>query len=337
MADDGDMVQTSAMARHHAAVAMAKYQAGTVSREQLVGIGWSDHTIANQVLSSRWQRLMPGVYATVTGEISMSAWMWAAHLYGGGDTALWSWSALAAHGLETMRLPIHLGVPAYRRVDLQEGIVEIHRFRLVRPAQAFASYPSTVVLEHALLDATDSIQAANRVTALVTLACQRHKTTPDRVLRIVRQRRRVRHRRLIEAVLAEVRDGATSALEIPGVYRILRSHGLPSGRGQVRERQGNAVVLRDRVIEPFGLVIEFDGRLGHADPHGQLRDHRRDNAVIASGRRVLRFGWTDVHDQACEAAAQVAGVLHLLGWTGEPSKCSPSCRVNLPQGGTFHS
>ena len=49
-------------------------------------------------------------------------------------------------------------------------------------------------------------------------------------------------------------------------------------------------LYRDRVIEEFGLVLEFDGRLGHADPTGRLRDFRRDNAVAASDDVALRFG-----------------------------------------------
>jgi hypothetical protein len=59
-------------------------------------------------------------------------------------------------------------------------------------------------------------------------------------------------------------------------------------------------VLRDRVLEPFGIVIEFDGRLGHSDPTGRLRDNRRDNFVALTGRVPLRYGWQDVHERACE-------------------------------------
>jgi hypothetical protein len=147
--------------------------------------------------------------------------------------------------------------------------------------------------------------------------------------RALRRDPRVRHRKLIVSLLAEARDGATTALEIPGVNNILRMHGLPTGRGQVREVQSGAVVLRDRVIDEFGVVIEFDGRLGHADPSGRLRDHRRDNAVAVSGRVAMRFGWVDVQSHACEAAVQVATVLSRRGWAGILEPCGPKCRVRL--------
>ena len=128
-------------------------------------------------------------------------------------------------------------------------------------------------------------------------------------------------------LLSELADGSTTALEIPGVHRILRRHGLPVGHGQVRERSGDRCCIRDRVIDEYGVVIEFDGRLGHADAVGRFRDHSRDNEVIASGRAVLRFGWVDVHEEACEAAAQVASVLQMRGWVGTVEPCGPKCRA----------
>ncbi|MDQ1304742.1 MAG: hypothetical protein QG671_569 [Actinomycetota bacterium] len=86
-------------------------------------------------------------------------------------------------------------------------------------------------------------------------------------------------------------------------------------------------MLRDRVLEPFGIVIEFDGRLGHSDPTGRLRDNRRDNFVALTGRVPLRYGWQDVHERACECADEIATVLALRGWRGTPEVCGAGCRL----------
>ncbi len=325
----------SAIENHKAAVAAARSQYGVVSRSQLLSIGWSNVMIRNQLAAQRWNRLLPGVYATATGEPSIETWMWAAVLYCGDGAVLASWSALQAHGIEAAALPIHVAVPAYRKVDEQSPFVELKRWRLIRPSRAVQSLPQTTTAAHALVDATDTLRRTDRVIALVTKAMQRDKVSASQLAAVVSQRRRIRHRALLKILIAQARDGATSALEIPAVGRILKAHGLPPGRGQVREQQSGKVVLRDRVIDPYGLVLEFDGRLGHSDPDGRFRDHRRDNAVIASGRRVLRFGWNDVHDEACSAAAQVSLVLRALGWRGELTKCSPLCAAKAPQGGTF--
>lgn len=87
-------------------------------------------------------------------------------------------------------------------------------------------------------------------------------------------------------------------------------------------------MLRDRVLEPFGIVIEFDGRLGHSDPTGRLRDNRRDNFVALTGRVPLRYGWQDVHERACECAAEISTILALRGWRGTPAVCGAGCRLS---------
>ena len=45
---------------------------------------------------------------------------------------------------------------------------------------------------------------------------------------------------------------------------------------------------------------------------------RRDNAAVIEGDRVLRYGLGDVESYPCHLAAQVASVLRLGGWRGNP-------------------
>lgn len=156
--------------------------------------------------------------------------------------------------------------------------------------------------EFAVLEVCNSLPAS-QVMDLVSRACQRGLTSPAKLDRAMRGRH-LKHRLLINAVLAELRDGSTTNLEIAGTKFILRDHGLPTGLAQAPERSGNAVIIRDRLIG--SLIIEFDGRLGHADPASRFRDLYRDNRAAISGRTTLRFGWDDVHEHACEAADLVA-------------------------------
>jgi hypothetical protein len=48
----------------------------------------------------------------------------------------------------------------------------------------------------------------------------------------------------------------------------------------------------------------------------------RDNAAVVEGRDPLRYGWSDVTEQSCHVAAQVAFVLRRNGWAGRPRPCS---------------
>ncbi len=305
----------------------AALQNEVVGRTQLLSAGWTDAMIRANLDGSRWVRMLPGVYRVVTGEAPIEAWWWAAHLYAGWHSALAAASALQAWGVHTPATPVRIAVPADAALTPPGGRLIVVRHRKPRPVRSRAQLPPAIVVEHALIDHAATLDDAIDVTALVSQACQRGFTTPGRIRRAMADRLRVRHRRVITALLTEVEDGATTALEVSGVRRILRAHGLPVGRGQVRERQFGHQVVRDRVLEPWGIVIEFDGRLGHADPRGRFRDFRRDNAVALSGRLNLRFGWVDVEVEACEAAMQVAAGLRIRGWPGTPTRCGPTCRL----------
>ncbi|WBQ02646.1 hypothetical protein [Kribbella sp. CA-293567] len=113
---------------------------------------------------------------------------------------------------------------------------------------------------------------------------------------------------------------------------------MPVGERQVRvvtvgSSDGSArrVVHRDVEYPPYGLIVELDGRLGHADALSRWRDMSRDNAAAISGKPTLRFGYQLV-SRPCETTTQVVAALHHLGWTGSPRPCAPTCPLR-PSGG----
>src|SRR6266480_2201298 len=111
-----------------------------------------------------------------------------------------------------------------------------------------------------------------------------------------------------------------------------RAHGLPESARQVPfTTPGGRRGRRDRVYEPFGLVIELDGRLAH-QPEERWRDKTRDNAAAADGKQTLRYGWSQVKWEPCETAAEVARALRRRGWGGRPRPCSPGCPVQRAAG-----
>jgi hypothetical protein len=181
--------------------------------------------------------------------------------------------------------------------------------------------PPAVVPQLAVLMVSNRLEPAE-VMGLVSSALQKGKVSAEQIEWAMRGMR-VKHRKLILALLNEFRGGATTPLEIAGTRRILKAHGLPTGRGQVREQANGRSIIRDRVVG--GVIIEFDGRLGHSDPGGRFRDLDRDNAAVLTGRPTLRFGWTDVYDHPCRAADQIAEALTRLGTNPNMEPCSAGC------------
>lgn len=316
-----------AVDQHLTAVRAAAGQHDVVSCGQLLDLGWTRSMIRSQLAARRWTRMLRGVYAVHTGEIDVCAWWWAAHLYYGSDSVLSGNSALQGWGLVQRRSPVEIMIPSDRRRTDTSGLVHVRRSRAMPPTRSPRDLPPCVTVEHALIDVIQGSDSERDAAALLTQACHSGFTTAQRLRRTVGQLPRVRNRSLLVALLIEIEGGALSVLEVDGVRTIFRSHGLPEGRGQVCESQDHRTVYRDRRIDPYPLIVEFDGRRGHADPAGRLRDHRRDNSAALTGRVTLRFGWEDVHQEACESARQVWLALASMGWPGTPRKCGPYCRI----------
>src|SRR6478752_1181796 len=134
----------------------AEHQHGIVSRAQLLGVRLSPSQARADIDNGRWRALLPGVYATFTGPISAMARTWAAVLYAGSGAAASHRTALWLGGLfDDASDPVHVSIPASRRVLRQPGI-RIHLSRhLDDPRQTFvhpSASPPRIRLESALLD-----------------------------------------------------------------------------------------------------------------------------------------------------------------------------------------
>jgi very-short-patch-repair endonuclease len=103
-------------------------------------------------------------------------------------------------------------------------------------------------------------------------------------------------------------DGAESAMEIRYLRDVERPHGLPRGRRQ-RPAPGGGRERHDIGYEEQQVLVELDGRVGHAGFEAQQRDGRRDRRGATQGWLTIRAYWPDVAETPCELAVDVANVL----------------------------
>jgi hypothetical protein len=89
----------------------------------------------------------------------------------------------------------------------------------------------------------------------------------------------VRHRRLISSLIEDVAVGAESPIEIAYLDHVERAHGLPCG--QRNRRPAGSTFFTDVKYDPYPLLVELDGKLGHQGK-GRFRDMRRDNTHACS-------------------------------------------------------
>ncbi len=295
-----------------------------IARSQLIGMGLSPRTVDG--LSAPWPRLARGVYLVSSSfvEPSWTARVWGGVLLGGRGARAGGRAAAALDGLADWSelKEVTILVPE-RKISRHPG----YYFVRERPGVRLSSTsrePARTRIEDTVLDLCAGATSTEVVTWL-TRACQRRLTNPERIRRRLQARSTLRRRALVLEILEDVQAGATSHLEHRALTEVIRPHGLPITR--LQHRVGSRGRIVDAAVAEFGVLIEFDGRIGHVE-EGAFRDRGRDNAHTLEGWVTLRFGWTEVTGDPCSVAAETAALLGLRGWTGALVRC-PRCPPGL--------
>jgi hypothetical protein len=273
-----------------------------------------------------------GVYRTFTGVVPRLSMLWAVVLRAGRGAALSHQTAAELAALvDEPASVIHVTVPGSRRVRPMRGVVihcSSHVGLAVHPG---LDLPRTRI-EETVVDLTQTARGPDEAIGWITGACSRRLTTPDRILAVLRGRKKLRWRRLLSAVVDDTAAGCHSVLERWYLRDVERAHALPKGRRQALRQVGKARRYEDVRYDDYRATVELDGRAPHPDDRRWL-DQRRDNEAAAAGDRVLRFGWRDVC-HPCVPALQTARALRAGGWRGRPKRCRrPDCVIPKTFGG----
>jgi hypothetical protein len=146
-------------------------------------------------------------------------------------------------------------------------------------------------LERSLVDAAAWTQHPRSACGLLIAAVQQRLTQPSRLLAEVNAVGRVRHRRLLRRVLADVEGGAQALSEVDFGH-LCRRFGLPAPVRQairvdnVGRRRYVDVEMRTR--RGRKLVVEIDGAV-HLIVGNYWSDMARANELVIAGQPILRF------------------------------------------------
>jgi hypothetical protein len=303
----------------------ARWQAGTLSRRQLLDAGLTSQMIATRLERQRWQMLYRGVYALFSGPPPRTAWLWAAVLHAGPGALLSHQTAAELHGLiDSPAEAIYVTIPSSRRIASRGLVVHISS-RVYQARQPNREPPRTTV-EETVIDLAQRATTFDDLCAWITRACGRRLTTEEKLRAAVSLRKKMRWRTELDDVLAAAGDGIHSVLEYRYVRDVERAHGLPPSRHQVRVVIDGRAVYRDAYYEEYLLAVELDSRVAHPDEE-RWRDSRRDVQAGAKGIYTARYSWRDVYGNPCGTALLQAQILRQRGWTGAPIPCSARCQV----------
>ena len=252
---------------------LAALQSGVLTREQVLGHGLSQNVVNRLVRSGSWQRISPGLYLTLPVAPSWDSLAWGGILLGGPAARLGPEASGYLHRLVARPAdPIDVLVPMEKLVQTRGSWQFIRERPAARSGRSVGS-PPRLSTEDTVLDLANQ-RSVGEVVGLVTKAVQSRLTTTSRLHEHLEHRARHRHRALLTDLLADVADGAESALELLYLRTVERAHGLP--RGNRQSTHAGLPYYRDVRYDEFGVLVELDGRAGH-EGVSRFRDMNRDN------------------------------------------------------------
>lgn len=308
-------------------------QDGIIARRQALEAGLAPNDVRRLLRRRDWTLVHPGVYADHSGALNWQQRGWAA-VQQGWPAALYGESALRAYDGPGRRARdddlIHIAVDRDRsHFETPEGVVT-HRLARLDSRVQWNLSPPRVRIEDTLIDLADQATSDWAAISRLADAVQARLTTAERLLALATDRKRMRRRSFLAAVLADIAEGSCSLLEHGYLTRVELPHGLPVAARQVRASV-RGTIYRDVLYAEFGLAVELDGRLFHDSAQARDRDLDRDLDAAVAGLDTRRLGWGQVFDRACETAAKLGAVLQRRGWAGTPTAC-PGCRTGAQRG-----
>ncbi|HSJ26202.1 MAG TPA: DUF559 domain-containing protein [Longimicrobiales bacterium] len=285
---------------------IAAPQKCVVTRAQLLQAGMTSHAIDHAVRRGRLIPLYRGVYQV--GPV-LAPWgrELAAVLACGHGAVLSHRSAAVLWGMLPTEPdgPVDVTVPGPRRVRLAG--VRLHRVDVPLATTERGKREGLPVTSPArtLIDLAATASAGDLRRALDN-AEQARIIVVRSLLRWIGRYAGRRGVARLKALLPATGSRHLTRSQFERTFlRLLRKYGLPLPRTNVTVL-GYVV---DCYWEELGLIVELDGYHVHGTRRAFDADRRRDLALAAAGKRVLRISWTQLETRPEMTMAQVAQAL----------------------------
>lgn len=145
----------------------------------------------------------------------------------------------------------------------------------------------TVVREVAIVSSWPLLRGSDQRAPLLT-ACRERVVDIDE-LATVAASSRVRGKRSLERLIAAIRHGCESELELWGYTAVFAIPGLSHAARQVTVTVRGRRYRLDMAYEAQRVAVELDGRAFHASPVQWERDIERDAALATIGWQTIRL------------------------------------------------
>lgn len=284
-------------------------QEHVLTRAQALATGISLDALRHRARAGGpWQRLLPGIYLTVTGTPTLRQLEIAALLYAGRESVLTGLAALRQHRIQ---------VPETSTITVLIPDGHIRRSRdFVRVAPT-VRMPVPVCIEgavrfampaRAVADAARDLHSFREVRALVASVIQRRECRIEHLQEEL-TRGPVRGSAWLRRSLAEVTNGIRSGAE--GDFGdLLRRYGLPMPMFNARLYVGKTLVaVVDAWWPDAGVAAEVDSQAWHLLPDHWEYTMQRHARLSAHGIIVLHFSPGQIRTEPARVIADIKSAL----------------------------
>ena len=280
-----------------------------LGRDQALACGLSQAALIHRLRAGGpWQKLLPGVYLTMTGPASAGQREMAALLHAGPRSVLTGLGAARRHGLRVPEAgPVDVLVPANVRRQGTD-FVRIQRSTRMPLDVCVAGEIRYVLPARAVADAARNLTAARDVRALVAQAIQRQRCSAE-LLATELDDGPAKGSALLTAALADVRAGVRSAPEAD-LRALIRHRQIPMPVFNARLYHGKKLIaIADAWWEEAGVAAEADSQEYHYSAQDWQHTMRRHDQLIAHGVLLLHFTPRQIRTTPDEVATQIRGAL----------------------------
>jgi very-short-patch-repair endonuclease len=292
-----------------ALVRLLRDQESVISRTEALGCGMTPSQLRHRVRpGGPWQRLLPGVYLTVTGTPTRTQTEVAALRYAGCGSVITSLAALRRHGIRVPESQVITVLIPGGRVRESRPFVRVWpttrmpEFVFTDGAVRFAD------AARAVADAARELRSFRDVRAVAADAVQRGRCRIDQLAEELAHAP-VRQSAWLRATLAEVADGVRSAAE-GDLRSLIRAAGIPAPIFNARLYIGpDLLAVVDAWWPDAGVAVEVDSREWHLSPEDSQRTARRSRGMSAKGIIVLHVTPHQIRTEAEKIVADIRDAL----------------------------
>lgn len=265
-------------------------QFGVISRQQALACGLSLKAIQHRLRpDGPWQRLLPGIYLTVTGLVAQEHREMAARLHGGPTSLITGPTAVRRH---------HMTCPGPATIDVlvpwtcrrgSMAFVRLHRTRHFPERCFYTRQLAFAPKARAVADAARLLATLDDVRAVVSGALQCNACTLEELAAELHAGG-MPYSRLFRAALAEASAGTRSVPEAK-FRRLLVSSELPEPvfNAQLFDARGQFIAILDAWWPEAGVGAEIDSNEYHLKAADQQATNRRHDRIVAQGILLLHF------------------------------------------------